>query len=78
MDIGARLARELVAFPGATSSRGDIRMKLKEITPEQSSSVPCPTCGVSAGEPCVLYSGALRSEPHIDRKFAAAEAIERH
>jgi len=40
-------------------------------------SVPCPTCGVAAGERCVLHSGAPRSEPHVDRKFAAAEAIEK-
>jgi len=51
-------------------------MKRKELTPEQLSSVPCPTCGVGVGEGCVLHSGALRSEPHVDRKFAAAEAIE--
>jgi hypothetical protein len=51
-------------------------MKRKELTPEQVSSVPCPTCGVAVGEGCVLLSGALRSEPHIDRKFAATEAIE--
>jgi hypothetical protein len=52
-------------------------MKRKELTPEQVSSVPCPTCGVAVGEGCVLQSGALRSEPHIDRKFAATEAIEK-
>jgi hypothetical protein len=54
-----------------------VRVKKKELTPEQLSSVPCPTCGVSAGERCVLHSGAPRSEPHVERKFAAAEAIER-
>ena len=53
-----------------------VPMKKKELTPKQLSSVPCPTCGVSAGERCVLHSGALRSEPHVERKFAAAEAIE--
>jgi hypothetical protein len=52
-------------------------MKRKELTPEQISSVPCPTCGVAAGERCVLHSGGLRSGPHIDRTYAAAAAIER-
>jgi len=52
-------------------------MKKKELTPKQLSSVHCPTCGVAGGERCVLHSGAPRSEPHLDRKFAAAAAIER-
>jgi hypothetical protein len=52
------------------------RMKKKELTPKQLSSVPCPTCGVAAGNRCVLLSGAPRSKPHVDRKFAATEAIE--
>ena len=38
--------------------------------------VPCPTCGVAAGRRYLLYSGGLRSEPHVNRKLAAAEAIE--
>src|SRR5579859_6633172 len=53
-----------------------VRMKKKELTPEQLSSVPCPTCGVPAGKPCVLHSGAPRSQPHVDRKFAAVQAVE--
>jgi hypothetical protein len=51
-------------------------MKKSELTPKQISSVPCPTCGVSSGECCVLHSGLPRSESHVDRKFAAIEAIE--
>jgi hypothetical protein len=54
-----------------------VRMKKKELTPEQLSSVPCPTCGVAVGECCVLHSGAPRSESHVDRKFAAIEAAEK-
>ncbi len=54
-----------------------VAMKKKELTPKQLSSVPCPTCGVAAGERCVLHSGAPRSEPHVDRKFSAVEATER-
>jgi len=52
-------------------------MKKSELTPKQISSVPCPTCGVSSGERCVLHSGLPRSESHVDRKFAAIEAIEK-
>ena len=53
------------------------QMKRRELTPQQASSVPCPTCGVSVGQPCELLSGALRSKPHLDRELAAIEAIER-
>ncbi len=52
-------------------------MKMSDLTPEQLSSVPCPTCGVSAGEPCLLHSGTPRTEPHVERKLSAAEAIEK-
>jgi hypothetical protein len=54
-----------------------LRMKKKDLTAKQLSSVSCPTCGVAAGKRCVLHSGTLRSEPHVDRKFSAAETIER-
>jgi hypothetical protein len=53
-----------------------VRMKMKELTPKQVSSVPCPTCGVTVGKRCVLLSGAPRSKPHVDRKLSAAAAIE--
>jgi len=52
-------------------------VKKKELTPEQLWPVPFPTCGVGVGERCVLHSGGPRSEPHVDRKLAAAVAIER-
>jgi hypothetical protein len=52
-------------------------MKKRNLTPKQLSSVPCPTCGVAAGQRCVLHSGGLRSEPHVDRKLSAIEATER-
>ena len=51
-------------------------MRMRELTPTQLSAVPCPTCGVAAGQRCLLHSGALRSESHVDRRLAAAEAIE--
>ncbi len=53
-----------------------VKMKKSELTPEQAVSVPCPTCNAPIGKRCELRSGALRSEPHVDRKFAAMEAIE--
>src|ERR1700676_4464863 len=53
-----------------------VRMKKKELTPEQLVSIPCPTCGVAAGERCVLHSGTPRSEPHVDRKLSAIDAIQ--
>lgn len=53
------------------------KVKKSDLTPEQVSSVPCPSCGAVAGEPCVLLSGAPRSEPHVERKYSAIEAAER-
>jgi hypothetical protein len=51
-------------------------VKTKELTAKQIFSVPCTTCGAAVGEVCELHSGAARTEPHRDRKFSAAEAIE--
>jgi hypothetical protein len=51
-------------------------MKKKDLTLEQLRSVACPTCGVPAGDRCLLHSGGLRSDSHVDRKLAAVEAIE--
>jgi predicted transporter len=48
-----------------------------ELARKQMSSVPCPTCGVAVGMRCILYSAALRLEPHVLRKLAAIEALER-
>ena len=52
-----------------------IQMRVSDLTAKQLISVPCPTCGVAPGKRCVLHSGAPRSEPHVDRKLSAAEAI---
>jgi hypothetical protein len=54
-----------------------VKMKKKELTRKQAESVSCPTCGSPIGKRCVLNSGALRSGPHVQRKFAAIEAFER-
>ena len=51
-------------------------MKIAGMTSKQLVSVPCPTCGVSAGARCLLHSGGLRAEPHVDRKLLAAETLE--
>jgi hypothetical protein len=53
-----------------------VRMKKSELTLKQVSAIPCPTCGVAVGMPCVLHSGGKRLEPHVDRKLAAIEALE--
>jgi hypothetical protein len=53
-----------------------LEVKKSQLTPKQISSVPCPTCGVTTGERCLLHSGGKRSEPHVDRKLLAVEAIE--
>jgi len=52
-------------------------MKIHELTPKQLASIPCPTCGAGVGERCVLHSGGPRSEPHVDRKLAAAECFDK-
>ncbi len=54
-----------------------VKMKKRELTAKQIASVSCPTCGADIGDSCELNSGAPRSEPHVDRKFAAIEAIEK-
>jgi hypothetical protein len=54
----------------------DIAIKSRDLTSEQMASVPCPTCGAAIGEDCELNSGALRFEPHRDRRLAAADALE--
>src|SRR3989442_1798506 len=53
-----------------------IGMRMRDLTLRQLTAVPCPTCGVAPGKRCLLHSGAPRSEPHVDRKLSAAEAIE--
>jgi hypothetical protein len=50
-------------------------VKTKGLTLKQILSMPCPTCGVATGEPCELHTGALRTEPHRDRRLDAAEAV---
>jgi hypothetical protein len=53
------------------------QMKTRELTAKQVSAVACPTCSAPVGAPCVLLSGGMRSEPHLDRRFSATEAIEK-
>jgi hypothetical protein len=52
-------------------------MKTKELTLKQILSVPCPTCGAATEEACELHTGALRNEPHRDRKLSAVEIVEK-
>jgi hypothetical protein len=51
-------------------------VKTKELTRKQILSVPCPICGAAKEDACELHTGALRNEPHRDRKLSAAEAVE--
>jgi hypothetical protein len=54
-----------------------ISMKRSELTNKQKLLVPCPMCGAAIGKPCQLYSGlGRRKEPHAERKYQAAQAIE--
>ena len=56
--------------------RNLVRMKIAKMTKKQLASVRCPTCGVPAGNRCLLLAGVLRFEPHMSQKIAVA-AIER-
>lgn len=49
---------------------------MTNLTPQLFLAIPCPACGVDAGEDCIWPEGGLRSDFHIDRKLDAAEAIE--
>jgi hypothetical protein len=49
---------------------------MRDLTVKQLNAVSCPTCGVAPGQRCILHSGALRSDSHVDRKLSAVEAIE--
>lgn len=48
-------------------------MQIKDLTPEQRLSVPCPVCGAAPKERCCeLRSGAFRLEEHLARLLSAA------
>jgi hypothetical protein len=51
-------------------------MRMGYLTPKLLLAVPCPSCGVAAGDRCLLREGGFRNEPHIDRKLTAIEAVE--
>jgi len=51
-------------------------MRMRDLTPRQLTAVACPACGVPPGERCLWRSGSSRTDPHLDRKLIAAEAIE--
>jgi len=50
---------------------------MNDMTSELFLSVLCPTCKVASGNCCLLLSGGLRTESHIERKLAAIEVVER-
>jgi hypothetical protein len=48
-------------------------MQIKDLTPEQRLSVPCPVCGAAPRERCrELRSGVFRYEEHLARLLSAA------
>ena len=48
-------------------------MQIKDLTPEQKLSVPCPVCAAAPQERCCeLRSGAFRYEEHLARLLSAA------
>jgi hypothetical protein len=73
-----RLSRELSEIEQIRDQlqSHSVKMKKSELTLKQASAIPCPTCGVAIGMPCLLHSGGKRLEPHVDRKLAAIEALE--
>jgi hypothetical protein len=71
-----RLKMSNIEHSGSGETLQSLGMKTRELTAKQISSVPCPTCGATTGDACELRTGALRTEPHRDRKLSAAEAVE--
>ena len=47
-----------------------------DMTPTLLLAVPCPTCGATGGKRCLLDSGRVRDQPHLDRRLCAIEAVE--
>lgn len=60
--------RQVLAHP--------VLMHMNDMRPAQFLCVACPTCGVCVGERCLLLSGSLRSQSHLDRKLIAVVAVE--
>ena len=48
---------------------------MRDLSPKMFNSVSCPTCRVGPGKRCVLHSGGLRNDPHVDRKLRAIETV---
>jgi hypothetical protein len=70
----------LRGVPIGTVSRNpaeySFQMRMGEMAPRLLLVVACPICGAAAGKRCLLQSGRPSSEPHIDRKLCAIEAVE--
>ena len=59
-------------------ARETTSMPKRNPTPDQHSSVPCPSCGVAAGQRCILHWDAKRPGPHVDRNLFAIEVIQKN
>lgn len=44
---------------------------------EKIQTIPCPTCDALPGENCELHPGQPRTEPHRERRLAAADLLNR-
>jgi hypothetical protein len=49
----------------------------KKPAPEQVLAIRYPTCGAAPGEKCELSTGHLRTSPHSDRRWIAADKNEK-
>jgi hypothetical protein len=65
----------IARFPDS-ETRHYLVMQIRELTKDQLLSVACPTCGAAIEEPCELTTGYPRNEPHRNRKFSAADALQ--
>jgi hypothetical protein len=81
-----KTANAIQAVPRSKFGEGDSVVKIDHLAAEQRRimwamkvsekqvlAVPCPTCGAKRGEKCALTTGLPRTDPHRDRRLAAAE-----
>lgn len=51
-------------------------IQVREPTIIRVNAIRCPTCGAPGGQECESSTGYSRSEPHQERRLAAAEALD--
>jgi hypothetical protein len=70
LDSFAEWSKLTIPFQRVEPSFPVVRQKS---APKQVFAVRCPTCGAAPGEKCELSTGQLRTSPHSDRRWIAAE-----